>query len=176
MKHTRVITRLHAIAVFAAIALAACDGASSGTGLSSMFWTPTADTAFASIRGPLACVVTQTHTDSAMLGKKGGKIHVGPHTVQIAPRSLAADTMIVVTAPAGNYIELQLEPHGLQFNAPVWLTMSYHACESDVRGSLRTVYVDDSRTILEVLPSATDAVRRKVVAPTTHFSGYLLAD
>ena len=66
-------------------------------------------------------------------------------------------------------------PEGLRFSRPAVLTLSYAHCAN---GPLRpkVVYVDDLLSILELLPSFSDASRERVSAKLDHFSGYALAD
>ncbi|HEX6059167.1 MAG TPA: hypothetical protein VFZ11_09130 [Gemmatimonadaceae bacterium] len=124
----------------------------------------------------LACRVTESATTTQVVGPEGGTIVVGRHSLHIPSGALQEQVEITATAPAGDRVELQLFPHGLQFERRTLLRMSYAECGA-VRGLLlRIAYVDDDgRTILEVLPSVVDLLRREVYGTTDHFSSYMLA-
>lgn len=124
----------------------------------------------------LACRVDETRSSTEVIGPDGGTIHVGRHSLYIPPGALSENVEITATAPAGDRVEVEFLPHGLQFQRQTALRMSYAECGL-VRGLLlRIAYVDDDgRTILEVLPSIPNLLRREVYGTTDHFSSYMLA-
>ena len=124
----------------------------------------------------LACKVTQTHTTTQVVGRSGGTIQVGPHSLYIPPEALSENQTITATAPAGNRVEVEFQPHGLEFRRQTLLTMSYRDCS--LVGSLlpRIVYAEKDGTILETLASLPNVFRQTVTAKTDHFSSYMLAD
>lgn len=128
------------------------------------------------IKGLLACNVTRTYSTAREIGPTGGTIQVGPHSLFIPANALSAPTRITATAPAGDVVEIQFQPHGLEFRKKTTLTMSYRDCGL-LRGVLpQIVYADDKRNILEQLLSVPDLLRRTVSAKTDHFSSYILAE
>jgi hypothetical protein len=128
------------------------------------------------LTGLLTCNVTETRTTTQVVGPAGGTIFVGRHSVSIPAYALDHDVEITATAPAGNRVELELLPHGLQFERRATLRMSYANCGLVRALLLRVVYVDDDgATILEVLPSIVDLWRQQVYGTTDHFSSYMLA-
>lgn len=124
----------------------------------------------------LACRVDESASTTQVVGPEGGTIVVGRHSLHIPSGALQEQVEITATAPAGDRVELQLLPHGLRFERRTVLRMSYAECGA-VRGLLlRIAYVDDDRrTILEVLPSVVNLLRREVYGTTDHFSSYMLA-
>lgn len=124
----------------------------------------------------LTCRVDETVTSTKVIGPDGGTIHVGPHSLHIPSGALTQSVEITATAPAGDRVELQFLPHGLQFQRRTALRMSYAECGL-VRGLLlRIAYVDpETESILEVLPSVPDLLRQQVYGTTDHFSSYMLA-
>ena len=90
--------------------------------------------------------------------------------------ALKSAQRITATAPAGNVVEVEFQPHGLQFAKPTHLTMSYRDC--GIVGKLlpRIAYVDENRNILEVLLTVPNVFRQTVTGTTDHFSSYMLAD
>jgi hypothetical protein len=118
---------------------------------------------------PTYGVVTQT------VGRWGGTIKVGPHSLYIPPGALNGPVSITATATAGKQVKVDFEPHGLRFARPAFLTLSYAHCASQpVRP--KVVYVSDELSILELVPSVNDVFGRRVVGKLDHFSGYAFAD
>ncbi|MDQ3997906.1 MAG: hypothetical protein M3303_12920 [Gemmatimonadota bacterium] len=113
--------------------------------------------------------VTQT------IGWGGGVIRVGPHSLHIPTGALTAPVAITATASAGSQVKVDFQPHGLRFQRPAALTLSYSHCStSPVKP--KVVYVDDALTILELVPSVNDTWNRQSTAKLSHFSGYAFAD
>lgn len=128
------------------------------------------------VKGVLECTVTESHKTTQVVGPSGGTIQVGPHSLHIPANALSSDQKITATAPAGNHVEVQFKPHGLKFNRPTYLTMSYKACGLVGQLLPRIAYVDDNLNILEVLLTVPDVLRQTVTGTTDHFSSYMLAD
>ena len=128
------------------------------------------------VKGLLSCNVTQSYTTTKRIGVEGGTIQVGPHSLYIPQGALREPQTITATAPKGDVVEVEFQPHGLKFAKPTALTMSYRDC--GLIGSLlpRIVYADENRNILEVLLTFPNVWRQTVTAPTDHFSSYLLAE
>ena len=130
--------------------------------------------------GLISCNVTQTTYGSAWVGPSGGIVRVGPHTLVIPRGALQSYTRISATAPKGNTVLVDFQPHGLKFAVPTALTLSYRECGlvGNLLGGLLldVVYVDDKQGILEVLPSLNDLLGKRVTGRVDHFSGYALAD
>ncbi len=126
---------------------------------------------------PLVCPTRDSYSATKTIGRNGGTLRVGPHTLVVPYGALPADTRITATAPRGSYAEVQFQPHGLKFERPVTLTISYEQC-----GLLRfseppvIVYADEKRNILEVLRSTIDRRRETITGKTDHFSSYILAE
>lgn len=130
--------------------------------------------------GLIVCNVRQTTYGSEWVGPYGGVVRVGPHTLVIPPGALKSYTRIRGTAPRGDVVLVDFEPHGLKFERPTALSLSYRDCglTGNLLGGLLldVVYVDGSQNILEVLPSLNDLFGQRVTGRVDHFSGYALAD
>lgn len=123
----------------------------------------------------LECPTSKSYVTTKAIGPAGGVIKVGPHSLSIPARALSTTQTITANAPAGKYVEVKFEPHGLRFQRSATLSLSYEACGT--LGSLKKiVYVDSRLNILEVLLSTTDLLRQRISAPIDHFSSYMLAD
>jgi hypothetical protein len=132
------------------------------------------------VTGLLACDVRQTYTTTKVIGREGGTIQVGAHSLVIPRDALTSPQTITATAPRGNVVEVEFQPHGLRFARPTTLTMSYRECGlvKSVLKKLnpRIVYVDENRNILETLLSLPDLLRQTVTAKTDHFSSYMVSE
>jgi hypothetical protein len=130
--------------------------------------------------GLISCDVKETQYGSAWVGPSGGIVRVGSHTLVVPRGALKSYTRISATAPKGNTVLVDFQPHGLKFAVPTALTLSYRECGlvGNLLGGLvlDVVYVDDKQSILEVLPSLNDLLGQRVTGRVDHFSGYALAE
>jgi hypothetical protein len=107
------------------------------------------------------------------IGKEGGVIQVGPHTLTIPPGALRRTVTITGTAPSDTVGRIQFQPEGLRFKKTVALAMSYENCEVYEHKQLQMVYTDDSLVILEHVQSKVRG--SSVVGEIEHFSNYALS-
>jgi hypothetical protein len=118
---------------------------------------------------PAYGTVTQT------VGRDGGLLKVGPHTLYIPPGALREPIAITATAKAGSQVKVDFQPEGLRFRRSAVLTLSYAHCANRPRHP-KIVHVDDLLSILELLPSLNDRSTERVTGKLDHFSGYAFAD
>ena len=127
--------------------------------------------------GLLSCRPLPAATASTEIGRSGGVIQVGPHTLVVPPGALERDTRITAVIPANSNINVvQFAPEGLEFERSAALTMSYSNC--NLLGLLlpkRIAYIDGLGGILEYLLSLDDLLSKKVTGRLRHFSGYAVA-
>ena len=123
----------------------------------------------------LVCPSTETHSATAEIGAGGGVLDVGPHRLTIPSGALGAPVTITATAPAGDYVRVEFQPHGLAFATAASLDLSYAHCGLVTRLTGRVAYVDDGFRILELLPSLNDVLGQRVTGRLRHFSSYALA-
>jgi hypothetical protein len=109
------------------------------------------------------------------IGPKGGTLHVGPHALEIPKGALTEEVEITARTEMGSQREVEFQPHGLQFKAPVVLTMSYDRCIVPAWASVEVVYTDGGNRIVERHASSDDKALKAVEALTDHFSGYAVA-
>jgi hypothetical protein len=109
------------------------------------------------------------------IGREGGLITVGPHSLYIPPGALQDRVSITATAKAGSQVKVDFQPEGLRFKQPAVLTLSYEHCAKRPRHP-KIVYVDDLLSILELLPSLNERRKERVTGKLDHFSGYAFAD
>src|SRR6266699_1676488 len=101
--------------------------------------------------GLLRCSNLPYAQSTATIGRQGGSISAGPHT-------------------------LVIQPHGLQFLTPASLTMSYSNCS--LLGLLlpkEIAYTDDNLNILSYLLSLDNLLSKRVTGKVNHFSNYVVA-
>ena len=122
----------------------------------------------------VSCKTPSYGTVSKSIGFAGGTIAIGPHSLVIPPGALSKTTTITATAPAGNRVFVDFQPHGLRFATPTALTLSYKHCLLPPLAP-RIVYVDDRWNILEVLSPSLSLLKGSVTGKLDHFSGYAIA-
>jgi hypothetical protein len=124
--------------------------------------------------GLLPCSSPNFGSSTKTIGRAGGVITVGPHSLIIPPNALDKNVTIKATAPKGGRIEVRFEPHGLKFRYGSALTLSYKHCLLPPLAP-RIVYVDSKGRILENIPSL-GILKSTVTGKIDHFSGYAVAD
>jgi hypothetical protein len=129
------------------------------------------------VDGLLACTPMPQASASKVIGRDGGTIQVGPHTLYFPPGALSAPTLIRAVAPSDRVNSVVLEPHGIQFTGPrPHLTLSYSNC-GVVQRLLphKIAYTTDLLGILDILNSVDNLFKKEVSAPLDHFSRYAVA-
>ncbi|HEY0777785.1 MAG TPA: hypothetical protein VGD56_07440 [Gemmatirosa sp.] len=126
------------------------------------------------------CAPKPVVTVTKVIGPKGGALKIGPHTFEVPAGALDSNVAITATAPMNSRLEIQFEPHGLQFGRPVRMTMSYKGCIVPDGALLGVAYMgrevapaDSLQGIVRALmPTSDDKGASAVSALTDHFSGY----
>jgi hypothetical protein len=108
------------------------------------------------------------------IGREGGVLAVGPHTLHVPQGALAAPVKITAVATAGGQRKVEFAPHGLRFAKPVRLTSSYEACTLPADAVAEIVYTGAADVVIARQPSLDSRGEREVEAWTDHFSGYLV--
>jgi hypothetical protein len=76
-------------------------------------------------------------TAAVVIGSAGGTVSAGGVKLVIPPGALDSNVEITLTVPAGNQLNVQLEPHGLQFKKPAHLSFALTGTMYD-RGNAQT--------------------------------------
>lgn len=114
---------------------------------------------------------------SAVIGASGGQVSFGPHQLTVPAGALRAPTRISARAAAGDSLVVDLEPHGLQFAAPVTLSLSYKECVTPPKFVLGMLYTNAAVTqVLSVVPAQDQFTKWAVVGTITHFSVYAASE
>ena len=127
-------------------------------------------------RGLLDCRPLASDSVSKSVGPRGATLRVSGHLLSIPPRALRHATRITLVVPADTVNRIRLEPHGLEFDKPVALTMSYANCAVETSTDPRRIaYTNESLEILAYEPSVDDAVGTRVTGQLKHFSQYAVS-
>lgn len=123
----------------------------------------------------LRCEPRKRETDTRVIGPKGGEVQVGPHRLRIPAGALDRNVTISAVALSGPIVDVEFEPHGLQFAVPVELRLDYGHCIVPSNEALQVVYLGVGRKIVAEQPSSDHRDLSQVRAVTDHFSGYAVA-
>lgn len=128
--------------------------------------------------GLVSCGPQRYARDSKVIGRKGGTLHIGKHTLVIPRGALRRNVRITGEAVRGNVVSVRFAPHGLKFNRrhQPELTLDYSSCGL-VRNLLpkRIAYTSERLNILNLLLSVDDLLHHRVSAHVKHFSRYAVA-
>jgi hypothetical protein len=123
----------------------------------------------------LNCSTQPYDSVTQVIGASGGIILVGPHRFVVPPGALSSNTSITAVTPAVNRREVRFQPHGLTFNEPTYLTMSYQGCSLISQLLPKKIgYTSSSLQLLYLIPSLDNFFTKKVTGRIDHFSGYVL--
>lgn len=113
---------------------------------------------------------------SATIGRNGGTLRVGPHTLVVPRGALSSEVTIRVRIASLTGIAVDCTPSPFRFNCPVQLTLSYAGTQyenADAPPPLTVFFMEDGGG-LERFPSVVDHVAKTVTAQTDHFSRYII--
>lgn len=122
----------------------------------------------------LTCSSQPYAITSTEIGRAGGTIVVGSHTLVIPRGALQRPVTITAEQMPGRTNSVRFQPEGLRFEKSAALTMSYSNCVELVAPK-QIVYTDEGLSILELLKSRDTNRRQTVTAPVDHFSRYAVA-
>lgn len=126
----------------------------------------------------LSCAAPTALPVSKRIGPAGGVITIGAHKLSIPAGALDSTVTITASLPGANAAMVDFQPHGLHFNVPVEITLSYAGCQIPANSYFNVVYSDASspnNVILDGMPSNDRRTLSQIVALTDHFSGYIVA-
>ena len=126
--------------------------------------------------GLLDCRPLPAATTTQTIGRGGGLLRVGPHTLYVPPGALREDVTITAEAPSSTVRHVRFEPHGLRFRRSAYLTLDYDGCS--LLGLLlpkRIAYTNDLFGILSYLLSFDNLWTQRVTGRLDHFSTYAIS-
>ena len=130
----------------------------------------------------IECPTSESVSASALVTPLGGVVTAGGTSISVPAGAVVVPTMITVTVPASNYMEVDITANELLhfvFEQPVTVSMSYARCtRGDIdKSPLSAWYIDKStKSLLEAMGGVDDKVARTVTFTTGHLSGYALAN
>jgi hypothetical protein len=123
----------------------------------------------------LRCEPQDYNADAAIIGPNGGSLHVGQHELVIPKGALDHEELIVAEAPTSSLVDVRFAPHGLQFQKPAELKLSYKGCVLPTDSDFFVAYLGQDRQVLELPPSHDHRFDGEVDADIDHFSRYAVA-
>lgn len=123
----------------------------------------------------LRCEPRPYSADAAIVGPAGGTLHVGEHELVIPKGALDHEELITMEAPTSSLVDVRFEPHGLQFQQPAELKLSYKGCVRPTSADLLVAYLGQGNQVLELPPSVDVKSGDEVDADIDHFSRYAIA-
>lgn len=125
----------------------------------------------------LKCKPLAADEAAQSIGREGGTIAVGPHTLEIPAGALRRSILITAAIVPDSASSVKLGPAGLTFAVPARLTLSYAHCHGAgiSRAFRRVAYTTDALEVLKLLPSQDKAEKKTVSAWLDHFSRYAVA-
>jgi hypothetical protein len=124
----------------------------------------------------LRCEPQEYEGDAEVIGPNGGSLKVGAHELRIPKGALDQEVLITMERPVSELVEVELEPHGLEFNRAVNLDLSYSHCVQPQSFFPWIVYLSASQErILQVVWSTDKKGLKTITGNLEHFSRYAIA-
>lgn len=131
------------------------------------------DYTLSTVVGLLVCEPEPYLSTIKTIGKDGGIIRVGSHTLVIPRNALKQNTVITAERPSDDVASVRFSPHGLKFARSAVLTLDYSHCSYSAPN--RAAYTDELLNILEYPNSIDDRRNERVISDIDHFSRYAVA-
>ena len=129
----------------------------------------------------VSCPTTVTRTTQAVIGPLGGTVSLDGTIIGIPSGALSAPTLITLTIPASEYMEIDIRANDLLsfvFNKPIGVRLDYSRCENPVLPSARlSVWHIDTETkaLLENMGGTDNKAGEYIDFSTGHLSNYAIA-
>lgn len=124
----------------------------------------------------VACARRPESSDTEVIGRHGGTLRFGGHSLDIPEGAL--DHTVRITArvvPNVDYLLVEFEPSGLQFDRAPTLSLNVAGCAVPRGAAPDVVYVGHDGRVLEQIDAVFSRWWQRVSAPIRHFSGYSIA-
>jgi hypothetical protein len=129
----------------------------------------------------VVCPTTETRTTQALIGPLGGILSLGNTTIGIPSGALTLPTLITLTIPASQYMEIEVRANDLTsflFQKDVGIRIDYSRCTDPALDTERlSVWQINPQTkaLIEFMGGTDDKARNTVSFSTGHLSGYAIA-
>lgn len=132
------------------------------------------------VNGLLTCQPERFASGGGYIGRSGGTIRLGDHSLYIPAGALDHTVHITGQVVSDSVNSVRLFPEGLQFDRPAELTMSYDNCGLlggllaglGVYKPIRIAYTTDNLHIISWVRSDDDRRHKTVTGYLDHFSRY----
>lgn len=130
----------------------------------------------------LECPVNETRSATDTVGILGGTVALDGHAITLPSGAVALPTVLTLTAPAGQYVELEIQANdqdSFQFQEPVTIQISYDRCTRNNIPSdpLTAWHIDeDTKALLEHMGGSDDKEARNVTFSSDHLSAFAIAN
>lgn len=113
-------------------------------------------------------------SETVTIGASGGSISVSGVTLSVPAGALNKPVAITMTVPAGRFLEVHFEPHGLNFRKAATLSMELDGSEGS-QFKLAYFKTMSSSGVVDALEvSAAEVFGATVSGQVRHFSGYVM--
>lgn len=130
----------------------------------------------------VVCPTSESQTTTALIDPLlGGSLAIGGTRIDIDSGAVTLPTLLTMTVPAGNYVEVRITALGLEhflFEREIEISIDYSRCtRSDIDAApLGAWYIDGvTKTPLENMGGVDDKAARTVRFRTDHLSSYAIA-
>lgn len=169
-KHTKLMTTLFAVSLFALIGLVGCSEAP--TGIDSQETTTLLKRSFAATK----VLGEEAYTETIISAGEGGIVALHDVELYFPPNALDNDTLISINVPDLSVFANDFGTDGLFFNVPVRVTMGYR--DADLSGidetTIKMAWFNDRTGNWDIISCILDQVNKQVIAEVYHFSAYAL--
>lgn len=178
-------TASRAALALAALALAACSDAPTGTRAAQQIPSASLSTVAASSSDAsqfVACPSTHTYSASKVIGPRGGIVAVDGSALAIPPGAVPTPTRFTFTVPASDIMQIEAHADGVEhyfFQRPVIITIDYSRCAQavDQLPSFSAWYIDTAtRNPLSWMGGVDDRLSHRLFFATDHLSGYAVSE
>ena len=129
----------------------------------------------------VVCPTTTTRTTQAIIGPLGGTLSLAGTVIGIPNGALSVPTLITVTIPASQYMEVDVTANDLLsfvFNKDIGIRIDYSRCTDPALATSKlSVWHIDSATkeLLEFMGGVDNKSQRYIEFTTGHLSAYAVA-
>jgi hypothetical protein len=129
----------------------------------------------------VVCPTTVSRTTQAIIGPLGGTLSLAGTIVGIPSGALTVPTLITLTIPASQYMEIEVKANDLTsflFQQPIGIRIDYSRCTDPTLATkqLRVWQIDpQTKSLIEFMGGTDDKANHTVSFTTGHLSAYAIA-
>ncbi len=129
----------------------------------------------------VVCPTSVTRTTQAVIGPLGGLLSLGGTTIGIPSGALTVPTLITLTIPASQYMEIEVKANDLTsfvFRRDIGVRLDYSRCTDPAlsQAEISVWYIDsETKALLENMNCVDDKSSKSISFSTGHLSAYAIA-